>query len=51
MTYPFTSDRLRDCRLWRVRGFENWLILYRETPEEIEVLRVFHGARDFDAID
>jgi toxin ParE1/3/4 len=48
---PFNRENVRGCRLWRVRGFENWLILYRETAEEIEVLRVFHGARDFDALD
>jgi toxin ParE1/3/4 len=47
----FASDRLKECRFARVGGFENWLILYRETPDAIEVMRVVHGARDLDALD
>lgn len=37
-------------RLWPIRGFENWLILYRSLEDGIEVVRVFHGARDLESL-
>jgi toxin ParE1/3/4 len=37
-------------RLWRIRGFERYLIFYRPIPDGIEVIRVLHGARDIDTI-
>jgi toxin ParE1/3/4 len=36
-------------RLWRIRGFERYLILYRPIPDGIEVIRVLHAARGWDA--
>jgi toxin ParE1/3/4 len=33
-----------------VKGFKNYLIFYRATDSEVEVLRVLHGARDLEAI-
>lgn len=38
--------RLQGVRIWRVKGFENWLIFYRPINDGIDVLHVFHGARD-----
>lgn len=37
-------------RMWRVPGFENYLIFYREQDDGIEVIRVLHGSRDIDSI-
>jgi toxin ParE1/3/4 len=37
-------------RLWRVRGFNSYLIVYRPTDTGIEVIRVLHAARDIEAI-
>ena len=42
----YLDPRLTGLRSWRVRGFENWLVFYRPTDDEIEVIRVLHGARD-----
>jgi plasmid stabilization system protein ParE len=37
-------------RSWRVSGFRNYLIFYRIVPEGVQVLHVYHGARDLDAL-
>lgn len=44
------DDRLQGVRVWHVKGFESWLIFYRTTEMQIDVLRVIHGARDIAAI-
>lgn len=41
---------LAGLRLWPVRGFPKYLILYRPIAGGIEVLRVFHGARDIESL-
>ncbi len=41
---------LAGLRLWPVRGFPKYLILYRPLEDGIEVLRVFHGARDLESL-
>ena len=44
----FLTDhpRLQGVRRFRVAGFPNHLIFYREIEGGIEVVRVLHGARD-----
>ena len=42
--------RLRGTRTWRVRGFENYVIYYREVEGRIDVLHVLHSARDRERI-
>ena len=37
----------RDIRMWRVRGFEMYLIFYFPRPDGIAVERVIHAARDY----
>jgi toxin ParE1/3/4 len=44
------SPHLQDLRLWPVKGFENYLIIYRPLHDGIEVHRVVHGARDIDPL-
>ena len=44
------DQRLQDVRVWHVKGFENWLIFYRVTEHDVDILRVIHGARDIAAI-
>jgi toxin ParE1/3/4 len=41
--------RLEGLRVFRVRGFEDLLILYRPQPQGVEVLRVVHGSRNLEA--
>lgn len=37
----------KEFRIWFVTDFPNILILYKEYPDEIEILRVIHSARDY----
>jgi toxin ParE1/3/4 len=36
--------------MWRVRGFERYLIFYRPTDDGIDVVRVLHGSRDIESL-
>ena len=46
----FHDPRLKGVRSWLVSGFDNYLIFYRAIPGGVEVLHVFHGARDIEAL-
>jgi len=46
----FRNLRLKGIRSWRVSGFNNYLIFYRSIPDGIQVLHVYHGARDIEAL-
>jgi toxin ParE1/3/4 len=46
----FRNPRLKGIRSWLVSGFENYLIFYRAVPQGIEVLHVYHGARDIETL-
>jgi toxin ParE1/3/4 len=40
-------SKFADIRLWRVTGFENYLILYRPRTDGIAVERVIHAKQDY----
>lgn len=40
------DDRL-EIRMWPIKSFEKCLIFYTVSTDEIVILRVLHGARDF----
>ena len=46
----FRNPRLKGVRSWLVSGFDNYVIFYRATSEGIEVLHVYHGARDIESL-
>lgn len=46
----FRNARLTGLRVWRIRGFEKYLIFYRLFEQGIEIVRVLHGARDIEGI-
>ena len=39
--------KFADIRLWRVNGFENYLILYRPRNHGVAVERVIHAKQDY----
>jgi toxin ParE1/3/4 len=39
--------RYADVRLWRVGGFERYLIAYRPFKDGVVIERVFHAAQDY----
>ncbi len=40
---------IQNMRAFRVKGYPNHVIFYVERPDSIEVIRVLHGARDFES--
>ena len=46
----FRHSRVRNMRMWIVKGFSDYLIFYRPTDDTVEVLRVLHGKRDIEEI-
>ena len=46
----FKSVELEGVRIWRVVGFHNYVVVYRPLDNRIEVLRVLHGARDWESL-
>ena len=42
------NPRLKNLRSWPITGYRNYLVFYLATNEAVDVLRVFHGARDVD---
>ena len=45
-----SSARLAGVRSWTIPKFKNYRIFYRPTEDGIEVLHVFHAARDIQTI-
>ncbi len=45
-TFRFQSPAAHGMRVWRVEGFERYLIVYRAGAARIEIVRVLHGSRD-----
>ncbi len=46
----FRNARLSGIRSWRITGFDNYVVFYRKIPTGIQVLHVYHGARDLDSL-
>ncbi len=42
----FKDPAIADLRVRTVKRYRRYLILYRVTPQTIEIVRVIHGARD-----
>ena len=44
-----SDPRLADVRVYPLpRGFRNYIVFYRPVGDEVEILRVLHGARDLN---
>ena len=46
----YQNPRLHNVRFFPVSDFPNYLVFYRPIPEGIEVLHVYHGARDLERL-
>ena len=46
----FRNPKTKGMRVWQVSGFSNYLIFYCPKDDELQILRVFHGARDYAKI-
>ena len=45
-TFRFQSPAAEGMRVWRVEGFERYLIVYCTVEDRIDIVRVLHGSRD-----
>ena len=45
---PSKNRLLLGIRVWRLPGFPNYLLFYREAGDAIEIIRILHGARDLE---
>jgi len=43
-------QKLKQLRVFRVRGFERMLVLYLPMTDGVEILRVIHGSRNLQAM-
>lgn len=48
--YPHSNPRLPGLRHFPVHGFQNHVVFYIPLDNDIEVVRVVHGARDLPSI-
>lgn len=49
-TREYRDPALAEVRMWRIAGFDNYLIFYRPAVDGIEIIRVLHAKRDIDAL-
>jgi toxin ParE1/3/4 len=41
--------RLRSLRVWPVESFPQFLIIYRATPDHLQIVRILRDSRDIEA--
>jgi toxin ParE1/3/4 len=46
----FSNPILANARLFPIRGFDQYLIIYQPEDDGVFILRVVHGARDLDEL-
>jgi toxin ParE1/3/4 len=46
----YSNPEYANMRIWQVFGYPNHLIFYRSSESGITVVRVMHGARDYDTM-
>jgi toxin ParE1/3/4 len=49
-TRAFRNSSLREVRMWRVKGFEKYLVFYQPLADGIKVLHIVHGARHYNLL-
>lgn len=49
-TRTFRDPALRDVRMWRVKGFEKYLVFYQSLSDGIKILHVVHSARNYNLL-
>lgn len=39
-----------NVRIWPIKDFRNYLIVYRAAADRVEIIRLVHGSRDLDSL-
>ncbi len=50
MLRSFGNPKLENIRLWPLKRFEKYLLIYCAHDEVLDIIRVVHGARDLPAL-
>jgi toxin ParE1/3/4 len=50
MGAPRKLAKFPTLRMWRIRGFEKYLIFYEPAGDDVEILRVIHAAQDYNRV-
>jgi toxin ParE1/3/4 len=45
--YTELDSEVANLRIWQIKGFSNYVVFYRPVDIGVEVVRVFHGARNW----
>ena len=46
----FLPEKLKDVRLWFVKDFPKYVILYKILDDAVYIVRVIHSSRDIEAV-
>jgi toxin ParE1/3/4 len=46
----YENQMIKNVRIFPVKKFRHYLVFFRSTAEDIEVIRVVHGSRDLPAL-
>ncbi len=46
----FRSSFLRGVRMFPLKRFPNHLVFYRRVENDVEIIRILHGARDIESL-
>ena len=49
-TRTFQNKQFQNIRMWKVKGYENYLVFYVVSEDTIQVIRVLHSSRDIEAL-
>ncbi len=49
-TRNFNNSRLKEIRMWRVKGFEKYLIFYQPLTDGVSILHVVHSAQRYNLL-
>jgi toxin ParE1/3/4 len=44
------QPEMQDIRVWPVKGFPKHLIFHRPEPDRLVIIRVLHGAQDWETL-
>lgn len=47
---PFKNPMAEGIRVWPIKRFKRYLVFYRAESNGINVVRILHGARDWQAL-
>ncbi len=46
----FSNAKLSGVRMWRVKGYEKYLVFYLPKENGVKIMHVLHSARDYNRI-